>query len=227
MKKAVYSKIFSEKLRGFVPARQADIRKAIDRVLVDPLNNNYHRPYLKPYRQEHASEKIMTIFFVVEPKLPDIVFFAWVNDDQFPHDTHKNHGPDPCIDEFVRLQRGQHLEQYSKDFHEGKFTFVPRATAPNFMKFEKYGASVYSNISYDTVTHFTMAITSMNQPNQLFDHYKLFIHEIREHFHSQGQPFEFRVLPGDTAFQNILQSNANPAHWNQTTDGGMDIWSVR
>jgi len=229
MSKAVFSQPFSERLRAFNAARRDDVLKAVERVLVDPDHKNYRRSYLHPYRQEHPSDKTLTIFFAIPSKPPGRVFFAWVNDDSHPHDTRKNHGDDPCVKEFVRLRDAKPclLEQYSEDEHEGKFTFVPRATSPSYMKFEKYKAWVHSNVSYDTVTHYAMAITSMGNPSDIFDHHKIFIEKVREHFISIKQPFEFRVLPGDATFQAILQSNVNPAHWNQTTDGGMGIWSLR
>jgi hypothetical protein len=226
---AVFSKMFSEKLRGFVPTRRADIIKAVNRVLVDPTNKKYYRAYLDPYWQEHPSDKTLTIFFVVPPKPPGRVFFVWVNDDRHPHDTHKNHGDDPCVKEFVRLRDAKPclLDHYSQAEHEGSFTVTPRATGPSFVKFEKYKASVFSNVAHDTVTHFTMAITSMAQPRDLFDHYALFIEKIREHYLTHGQTFEFRVPPGDATFQTLLQSNANPSHWSHSQSGGMDIWSIR
>jgi hypothetical protein len=227
MAKFVFSKTFSERLRAFTAPRRDDVLKAVERVLVDPDHKNYRRPYLHPYRQEHPSDKTLTIFFAIPSKPPGRVFFVWVNDDRHPHDTHKNHGDDPCVKEFVRLRDANLLAQYSEDEHEGKFTIIPRASSPNFIKFEKYRASVYSNVAHDTATHYTMAITSMNHPNDLFDHHRIFIEKIREHFLSIKEPFEFRVLPGDTAFQALLQSNANPAHWNQTQDGGMEIWAIK
>lgn len=227
MSKAVFSKTFSEKLRGFTAARRDDVMKAVGRVLVDPDHVDYRRPYLKPYRQEHPSDKTLTIFFVIPLKPPGRVFFVWVNDDRFPHNTRKNHGPDPCVDEFVRLDKAKLLEQYAEKFHEGTFSVAPRAAGPSFIKFEKYNASVFANIFHDGVTHFAMAITTMNNPADIFDHHKLFIEKIREHYQSIKQPFEFRVPPGDSVFQTLLQNNANPAVWSQTQDGGMEIWSIK
>jgi hypothetical protein len=227
MEKSVFSKIFAERLRGFTPTRQDDLMKAVGRVLSDPTHNNYARPKLKPYKQEHPSDKTLTIFFAIPSKPTGRVFFVWVNDDRHPHSTHKNFGEDPCVKEFIRLRDGNLLEDYSLDYHEGKFTVTPRLTSPSFAKFEKYGASVYANISYDGNTYFAMSVTSMNAANQIFDHYQLFIDELKKHFVSQKQQFEFRVPPGDTAFQIMLQNSCNPAEWNQTNAGGMDIWSIK
>jgi hypothetical protein len=229
MNKYVFSKAFAQKLRGFVPARRADIMKAVERVLLDPRNNKYHRWYLDPYWQEHPSDTTLTIFFVPITKPPGRVFFVWVNDDRHPHDTHKNHGDDPCVKEFVRLRDAKPclLEQYSEDEHEGKFTVNPRRVGPAYVTFEKYKVTVFSNVTHDGQTHFTMALASMTQPADLFDHYKIFIKKIREHYQSLKSPFEFRVPPHDTDFLNILRGNADPAHWNCTQDGGMDIWSIK
>jgi hypothetical protein len=229
MSKAVFSKAFSEKLRSFDPGQQADLTKAVERVLLDPDLNQYKRPYLDPYRQEHPTDKTLTLFFVVPSKPQGRVFFVWVNDDRHPHDTHKNHGDDPCVKEFIRLRASDSLEQYSEKEHEGDFSLSPLKpkTVPTFYKFTKYKSFVYSNVSFDSVTYFSMAITTMNQPHEIFDHYKLFIAQIREHFLNSKQPFEFRVMPGDLAFQQTLQDNANPAHWIQTQDGGMTIWAIK
>jgi hypothetical protein len=227
MPRAVFSKTFAEKLRSFIPARQDDIMKAVNRVLEDPDLKNYRRWYLDPYRQEHPSDKTLTIFFAIPSKPPGRVFFVWVNDDRHPHDTHKNHGNDPCVKEFIRLRDSNLLAQYSEDEHEGKFTVTPRAVGPSFVKFEKYKASVFSNVSHDTVTHFTMAITTMNAANDIFDHYQIFIEKIREHYAALKQPFEFRVPPGETAFRDLIQKHANPSHWNHSQAGGMDVWALK
>ena len=125
MWKPVYSKTFIEKLGDFPPTRRNDIQKAVERVLVNPDVDRYKRMYLSPYRQEHPSDKTLTIFFVVPKRPQKRVFFVWVNDDQHPHNTHKNHGEDPCVKEFKRLRDSQKLEEYSEDFHEGKFTESP------------------------------------------------------------------------------------------------------
>ncbi|MBI1862369.1 MAG: hypothetical protein HYR96_15765 [Deltaproteobacteria bacterium] len=226
MWKAVFSKVFAEKLRRFPSPRRNDIRKAIDRVLVDPDLQGYRRMYLSPYRQEHPSDKTLTLFFVVPAKPSNRVFFIWVNDDQHPHDTHKNHGDDPCLKEFVRLRDSKGLEAYSEDFHEGKFTVVPRPNAPKYMKFEKYGALVHTNILHDGATHYALTLSSLNSPSDLFDHYQRFIEKIREHFLGQKEPFEFRVYSGDLAFQNLLQQNINPGDWKQTSSGGETIFSI-
>ena len=227
MSRPVFSKTFSEKLRGFAPTRRDDILKAVNRVLTDPDHNNYRRRYLDPYRQEHPSDKTLTIFFAIPSRPPGRVFFVWVNDDRHPHDTRKNHGDDPCVKEFIRLRDGDFLAQYSEDEHDGKFTVTPRPVGPSFIKFEKYKASVFSNVSHDTVTHFTMAITTMNTPADIFDHYTIFIEKIREHYLSLNQLFEFRVPPVDTAFQNLIRSNANSSHWSHSRVGGMEIWSIK
>ncbi|MBS1985594.1 MAG: hypothetical protein JST16_15630 [Bdellovibrionales bacterium] len=218
MSKAVFSKAFAQKVRSFAPARQEDIDKAVKRVLVDPDNKQYRRPYLTPYRQEHPSDKTLTLFF--EPVAADGVFFVWINDERHPHDTHKNHGDDPCVKEFVRLRDARELESYSKDFHEGKFTVQPRANAPKFLRFEKYGASVHGNVSHDGAVHFSMAIASPDDESDLFDHYKLFIAKTREHFMEQGLPFEFRVFDGNDEFERLLGENIEPGHWAKTRAHG-------
>gem|GEM_PF-3168815 len=226
MWKAVYSKTFSHKFRGFHATRQDAIKKAVERVLVNPDVDGYKRIYLSPYRQEHPSDKTLTIFFVLPKKPKNRVFFVWVNDDQHPHDTHKNYGEDPCVKEFKRLRDSQSLEDYSEEFHEGKFTVVPRPNAPKFLKLEKYGHSVHANILYDGTAHYAMAIATPGNPHDLFDHYALFIEKTREHFLSQKEAFEFRVFAGDTQFENLLQQNMNPAHWKRTVGQGEIIFSI-
>jgi hypothetical protein len=225
MYKKVLSKIFANKIRGFSQTRRKDVLKAVERVLVNPELDAYRRPYLHPYRQEHPSDKTLTIFFVIPARPPSRVFFVWVNDDQHSHDTHKNHGDDPCVKEFIRLRDSGSLEQYSEDEHEGEFTVNPR-TGPSFVKFQKYNASVFSNVSHDGTTHYSMAITSMNAVDEIFDHYELFIRNVREYYLSQGQKFEFRIFQGDTSFQNLISNNADHSSWDVTQSGGMEIWSI-
>src|SRR5207245_1978535 len=110
MWKAVYSRSFAESLRKLSKAAREDVEKAIERVLQDPNLATYRRIYLSPYRQEHPSDKTLTLFFVLLPKPPARVFFVWINDSRHPHDTHKNHGDDPCVKEFVRLRNAGLLE---------------------------------------------------------------------------------------------------------------------
>ena len=107
MYKKILSKAFADSLRGFPQARRDDVMKAVDRVLVDPSITSYRRSYLHPYRQEHPSDKTLTIFFAIPARPQNRVFFVWVNDDLHPHDTRKNHGEDPCVKEFVRLRDGR------------------------------------------------------------------------------------------------------------------------
>ena len=226
MWKAVYSKSFSQKLSGFPATRRNDIQKAIERVLVNPDLDGYKRMYLSPYRQEHPSDKTFTVFFVVPQKPQNRVFFVWVNDDQHPHDTHKNHGEDPCAKEFKRLRDSKKLEEYSEDFHEGKFTVVPKPNAPKFLKFEKYGASIHANILNDGSTHYALAIATPNNPHELADHYALFIEKVREHFLAQNEPFEFRVFAGDTQFEDLLQQNMDLRFWKKKAGQGEIIFSI-
>jgi len=195
--------------------------------LVNPDIDNYKRPYLLPYRQEHPSDKTLTIFFELPNKQKNLVFFVWVNDEQYPHNTHKNHGEDPCMKEFKRLQDSNLLEHYSEEFHEGKFTIDPKQGAPKFLKFEKYRCSVHANILYDGTTHYALAIATPNNPHDLFDHYNLFIKKIREHFIAQKKPFEFRVFAGDTQFENLLQQNINSADWKREASQGDITFSAQ
>jgi len=152
---------------------------------------------------------------------------VWVNDDQHPHDTHKNHGEDPCVKEFKRLRDFKKLEEYSEEFHEGKFTVVPRPNAPNFLKFEKYGASVHTNVLNDGSTFYALAIATLNTSNEIFDHYTLFIEKIRDHFLNQKKNFEFRVFDGDIHFENLLQQNLDLRNWKKKEGKGEIVYSVQ
>lgn len=226
MWKPVYSKTFYEKWQAFVDTRKDDIEKAIKRVLVDPDVDGYKRFYLSPYKQEHPSDKTMTIFFVIPAKPANRVFFVWVNDDDHPHDTHKNHGEDPCVKEFKRLRDSNSLEVYSEDYHEGKLTPKPRPNAPTFLKFEKYGLSVHANILHDGDTYYSLSIATPNNPNDLVDHYALFIEKIREHFLAQKAPFEFRVFDGDAQFGDLLEQNMDLRIWQKTITKGETTYSI-
>lgn len=225
MWKAVFSRTFSLKRRDFVQSRQDDISKAVERVLVDPFHTNYQRSYLKPYKQEHPTDKALTIFFAIPNKPTNRVFFVWVNDDNHPHNTHGNQA-DPCIKEFLRLKNSNQLEDYDEDFHEGKLTLKPRPNSPIFLKFEKYGASVHSNILDDGSTRFAMGVASLSRLDDFFDHYKLFFEKIREHFIQHQMPFEFRAMDGDINFLDILDKNLDAAYWRKTIGGGMTVFTM-
>lgn len=229
MKKLVLSKAFSERLRDFPTLRREDVRKAVRRVLDNPELDSYKRWYLDPYRQEHPADTTITIFFVIPSRPKDRVFFVWVNDDQHPHDTRKSHGDDPCVKEFIRLRDSNLLEQYSEKEHEGELTVSPRKpnTVPTFYKFSQYKASVYANVSFDSQTYFSMAIATSDPSQDIFEHYKLFLEKIREHFLSIKMPFEFRVADGDMELHEILQANIDPSQWKKTQDGDLEIWRIR
>jgi hypothetical protein len=104
----VYSKIFALKLRVLNAVSKQDVLKAVNRVAADPTPNQYKRAYLTPYLQDHPTDKTLTIFFKIETD--NKVFLVWINDQNHPHDTHKNHGEDPCIKEFSRLKNSNLLE---------------------------------------------------------------------------------------------------------------------
>lgn len=221
----MYSKIFSEKLRVLTLAVRADIEKAIARVLTNPTLQQYQRPYLTPYCQEHPSDKTLTLFFEILGPL-NKVFFVWINDERHPHDTHKNHGDDPCLKEFSRLRASGSLETYSQNFHEGVFTVKPRANKPNFMVFEKYGVSVFSPVYHDGAIFYIMAITTRAENDEIHDHYSVFIEKLHQHFSSTKQPFEIRVNSGDHDFQKLVEDNIDPSKWKLNGASGDISWSI-
>lgn len=227
MWKAVYAKTYLEKVRTFSLSRQDDLKKAVQRVLLDPEVDGYKRFYLSPYRQEHPSEKQLTLFFVPLPNPPKRVFFVWVNDDQFLHDTRRNHGDDPCVKEFIRLRDQNLLEDHSEKLHEGVFTVTPRPNAPTFIKFEKLGASVHANIVFDGATYYSMRIFSFNDPDELFDLHGEFLTRLRDHFKKNSLLFEIRDVVGDPSFQKLIRDNIDPSGWLETQSNGEVIWTIQ
>jgi hypothetical protein len=159
--------------------------------------NQFKRDYLTPYRQEHPTNKQLTIFFTHDAK-NDKVYFIWINDKSCFHDTRKNHGEDPCIVEFKKLQNLGPLEDYDIEIHEGKLEFSPRATDPHFMRFSALQISSHGNILSDDETYYCMSVVTEDEKAEevhpLFvEHFKLFLSKLSAHFKAQEQNFEFRI----------------------------------
>jgi hypothetical protein len=228
MYRPVHSETFAVTLRDFDQVRQADIEKAIKRVLVNPLLPAYQRTYLTPYRQEHPTDKQITIFFEVDAAR-QLVFFVWVNDDDHLHDTRKNHGDDPCVKEFDRLRQAGDLEVYDQDRHEGKFSSKPRhpsGSAPIYLSFEKYDTSVFMHALDDgNGTYYSVgAGTDAAYENQIHDHYKHLLEGTRAYFLALKRPFELRPL--DQTFHDIIRTNIVAGHWQYRLDQGEHIYST-
>ena len=148
MCKPVKSRIFIKKYGNFSAPEKADIEKAAKRVLTRPDDNQFKRDYLTPYRQEHPTNKQLTIFFEhFQDKKK--VFFVWINDQSCLHDTRKKHGEDPCIVEFKKLQLSGNLEQYSPEIHEGELKITPRDSDPHFFNFNAIDIRSYANVLKD------------------------------------------------------------------------------
>jgi hypothetical protein len=220
----VKSQIFSEKLRLLSPVSLRDVQKAMARVLVDPTLTQYERPYLGNHRQEHPSDKTVTIFFELLPN--KTVYFAWINDDSCPHNSFKNY-EDPCRKEFLRLKGIGEIPTYSQDFDEGEFEVTPRPNKPSFISFEKYGVSVFSAIYNDTKIFYTMAVTTHAQDHEIHDHYEIFFEKVREHFVGTKQAFEIRVNTGDNSFEDLVRSKISLNGWVEKNDSGNISWSIK
>jgi hypothetical protein len=76
-----------------------DALKAIDKVLVDPLNRAYIKRDLGSYRAVSVSDQIRLFFEIVDKKT---VFFVWINDEGTKHISAKKER-DPCYSEFKTL----------------------------------------------------------------------------------------------------------------------------
>ena len=224
MFKRVDSKLFSQTIRDLEHVSFQDVYKAINRILVDPTLNQYKRPYLGHHLQEHPTDKTKTVFFEIVGG--NIVFFVWINYENHPHNTHKNFGEDPCIKEFDRLKNAGTLEVYSQNYHEGVFTVTPRPNKPAFISFKKFDATVFSAIYYDGETYYTMAITTHESEDEIFDHYKIFLEKLREHFLNQKMPFEIRVNTGDKDFEILLEQNIDQTKWKKQSSAGDITWSI-
>jgi hypothetical protein len=233
MSEPIESRIFIKKYSEFSAPERNDINKAIQRILVDPGNNQFKRDYLTPYRQEHPTDKQLTIFF---EHLPDKerVYFVWINDFSCPHDTHKNHGEDPCLVQFKKLQTTGALEQYNPDVHEGSLKITPRESNPHFFEFNAIHIKAHGNILKDDgSTYYCMGMVFTDQQNENLD--ALFIHHntlllkiLYEHFKKNNQYFEFRI---PSAFQseiiNYLEQAYDDSEWEKEEDEDDSLYVLK
>ena len=220
----VYSKTFSQKLRSdFNDAERADIVKAIKRVLVDPNLHDYKRPYLDRYRQEHPTNKQITIFFEIIDAHK--VFFVWVNDDSCLHTT-RTPKEDPCIKEFNRLKDSKAHEVCNKKYHEGDFNIKPRDNFPHYMSFKKYDAALFSTVLNDGDSFYSMNINCMEDEIEIFDHYSLYLNSIYNHFAKNNLPFEFRIFNYENELIEKINSAASSAEWQMQISGDLIIWKI-
>lgn len=220
----VYSKTFSQKLRDdFKDAERADIVKAIKRVLVDPHLHDYKRPYLDHYRQEHPTNKQITIFFEIIDAHK--VFFVWVNDDSCLHTT-RTPKEDPCIKEFNRLKDSKAHEVCNKKYHEGDFNIKPRNDFPHYMSFKKYDATLFSTVLNDGDTFYSMNINCMEDETEVFDHYFLYLNCIYNYFKTNNLSFEFRIFNYETELIAKINSAASSVEWQMQISGDLIIWKI-
>lgn len=232
MDKPVKSRIFIKKCGALSPSAKADIDKAVQRVLVSPSDHQFKRDYLTPYKQEHPTDKQLTIFFE-HLSSAGKVFFTWINDPSCLHDTRKKHGEDPCIMKFKKLQAAGSLEQYSEDFHEGKIEITPRSSDPHFFDFNAIDIRSYGNILKDDgYQYYCMGIEFRDTKSENID--TLFIHHaflllkcLHGHFKSNGQRFEFRIPPVfNTEIINYLNQAYDKLEWQVTSSSSLFILAI-
>lgn len=227
MSKYLKSRIFIEKCSLLKASDKSGVEKAIERVLARPDDHSFKRDYLTPYRQEHPSNKQLTIFFTHDQ---DKVFFVWINDYSCPHDTHKSHGEDPCLIEFKKLQQAGLLEDYDFDLHEGKFEIKPRASDPHFMRFSCLYIATHGNILFDGNTYYCMGIVSDDEKGSENDmvmeyHYRLFLDQVHNYFKKEGKDFEFRIPLYDDELLDRLKKSYDPALWKESST--KDLFSLK
>lgn len=220
----IYSKTFSQKLRDdFNAAERADIEKAVNRVLVNPNLNDYKRPYLDDYRQEHPTNKQITIFFQIIDA--QTVFFVWVNDESCLHTT-RTPKEDPCIKEFNRVKNLKAHEAYNQKRHEGDFSVKPRDDFPIYMSFKKYDATLFSTVLSDGETFYSMNINCMEDDAEIFDHYSIYFKKIHTHFKQQKKAFEFRIPDSEVDLIQKINSTASSVEWQMQTNSDLVIWKM-
>lgn len=220
----IYSKTFSQKLRdNFNAAEIADIEKAVNRVLVDPHLHDYKRPYLDHYRQEHPTNKQITIFFEIIDA--QTVLFVWVNDESCLHTT-RTPKEDPCIKEFNRLKDLKAHEVFNKKYHEGDFFVKPRVDFPVYMSFKKYDATLFSTVLNDGVTFYSMNINCREDDTEIFDHYSLYFKHIYKHFKAQKQNFEFRIPNCEIDLIQKINTAASSVEWQMLINSDLIIWKM-
>ncbi len=228
MAKCLKSRTFITKYRLFNKMEQGDIDKAVERVMTDPENNQFKRDYLTPYKQEHPTNKQLTLFFKHFNE-NEKVFFVWINDKSCFHDTRKSHGEDPCIVAFKKLQMSNQLEEFDADFHEGKLEVRPRATDPHFMKFGAMHILSHGNILNDGETLYCMSLVTID--NRAEDHHEvtlyhfdLFLKTLRNYFFTQKQKFEFRIPLFDVDTIQFLTEAHEATEWKVQQDD--DLFSL-
>lgn len=220
----VFSKVFSQKLLNcFKEDERKDICKAIERVMVNPEIDSYKRDYLTPYKQEHPTNKQITLFFKIISK--DKIFFVWINDKTCLHTT-RTPKEDPCIKEFNRLRDNNELEIYDKNIHEGEFKIKPRDDFPHFMSFKKYDATLYSTVLNDGNAFYSMNINCMEDEVEIFDHYELYLKEIRQHFKKQKTHFEFRIFDFEVDLIQKITSVVKTSEWKIFNENGLVIFKI-
>jgi hypothetical protein len=70
-----------------------------------------------------------------------------------------------------------------------------------------------------------MNITTHDDVDEIFDHYREFIRRLREHFIAEKQKFEIRADNNDTDFITLVDSNIDTSLWTKSVTAGDTTWS--
>lgn len=221
--KEVKARRFISQFHKFSQADQDHLKKAMERVLLDPSLDKYKRPYLTPYKQEHPANPQYTIFFE-HLEMEDIVLFVWLNDYGCLHTTRKP-SEDPCLVEFDKLRKAGQLESYEDAYHLGKLTVKPRFDKPIYIEYEMLDYQVYFHILNDGDTYYSLMLgfhdneaeDNFNITQHVF---KFFLNSFSSHLRIQKQTFEFRIE--NNVFNNelidLLKNEHDPSEWKSNQD---------
>lgn len=223
------SKTFIRKVRAMTPAQQQDVSKTIAFILANPENDDFKRPYLTPYLQEHLpQDKQRTVYFQIQDA-DETAYFVWINDDSCLHTTRKP-TEDPDVKEFDRLRKANELEVYDKNFHGGDFKVTPKEGKPTFFDLKKLGARIFCNVfqGEDGNLYTTGLRVIEDEFEDAYDLVEDFLGRLANHFKTvQKSPFEFRLYTD--AYEELIaeiKRVADPKQWKLTIEDEMTIIKV-
>lgn len=194
--------------------------KAAEHAALDPLNTDYARAYLTPYKQKHpTSDHQYTLFFEILPPITS-VYFSWINDSTCLHTTRANF-EDPCLKEFDKLRKANQLETYDFKFHHIQFEVHPDKTKPIRCRSRYLGYEVQANTHIDSNGTYSAHAFNCTDPHLEISkiHISLFLDELHKYLSGTKVTFEFRIYKNGNLGQiNQLTECHNSSQWKINDD---------
>jgi hypothetical protein len=228
MAKILKSSVFLRKVALMTAVQQKDVAKAIEHVVADPENDDFKRPYLTPYRQEHLpQDKQYTVYFESRDD-GQTVYVVWINDASCLHTTRKP-TEDPDVKEFDRLRKAGELEPFDHGFHAGQFIIKPKADKPTFFELKKLGVRVFCNVfqSEDCFCSTGLRVVD-DEHGETYDVLRDFLGRLAEYYKATIQSaFEFRLHTA--AYEALIEQvkeAIDPAKWQVTEEDDITLFTV-